>query len=78
MADPPLDVETDAGPERGSGTSRWQKVVGIVGLVLILWLGIQLFGPGGGPGQHTPAGNQEQQIDQDGGGHVPPTGVPDH
>ncbi|MBA3372877.1 MAG: hypothetical protein H0T98_05065 [Euzebyaceae bacterium] len=83
MADPSPypDSDTSVGPDRRSttGTSRWQMVVGIIGLVLILGLGIRLFGHGGGgPGQNTPVESQEQQIDQGGGGHVPPPGIPDH
>lgn len=82
--------DTGAGPDRGSttGTSRprtvvttWQKVVGIIGLLVLLALGARMFGAGGGhgPGQNTPVENQEQEIDtEDGGGHVPPPGVSDH
>jgi len=86
MADPPPypDFDTSVEPDRSTtGVSRWQMVVGIIGLVLILGLGILMFGPGPGgggrgPGQNAPVENQEQQIDEDGGGHVPPAGVPDH
>jgi len=82
MADPPPSPDTDTrvGPDRRSisGTSRWQKVVGIIGLVVALWVGTEMYdvivGDFGGPGpaQHSPAENQEQQIDPEGdGGHDP-------
>jgi hypothetical protein len=82
-------VESDGGPV--TGTSRWQKVVGILGLVVILWVGNQMVGqltgrgggPGGdgrGPGQDAPPAEiQEQAPDSnDGGGHRPPEGRRDH
>jgi hypothetical protein len=93
MADPPRDPDTrdDSGvePDRKSttGTSRWQKVVGIIGIVVVLWVGNDLLdnaldrGPGGGgggpgPGQgEPPAEHQEQETDaEDGGDHAPPEG----
>ncbi len=49
-----------------TGSSRWQKVVGTIGLVLVLGLGILVFGlsDGGlGPGMGTADGGQEQEID---------------
>jgi hypothetical protein len=56
------------------GTSRWQKVVAIVGLVVLLVLGMRMFASGGhGPGQDT-TGEQQQED----GGHQPPPWVPDH
>jgi hypothetical protein len=80
MADlrPDTGDDTAVEPGRGAttGTSRWQKVVGIIGLVVLLWVGYQMFvagpglggggGPGGGghgPGQGPPVENQEQQIE---------------
>lgn len=80
---PDTDDETRVGPDRKStgGTTRWQKVVGIIGLVVALWVGSEMYdtvfprgpGPGGpGPGQHAPGENQEQEIDTgDDGGHDP-------
>lgn len=45
-------------------TSRWQQAIGIIGLVVVLWVGDNLFdaitsdgmGSGGGPGGHAPPG----------------------
>lgn len=83
MDDPPRNVDTNADTDvrfdRGSatGTSRWQKVVGIIGFVVVLWVGSQMLGAGAGrgghsPGMDTPAENQEQEIDtEDGDGHAP-------
>jgi hypothetical protein len=70
MANPPpyLGTGDDTGvePDREAttATSRWQKVVGIIGLVVILGLGALMFRLGGGhaPGQNTPDQNREQQI----------------
>jgi hypothetical protein len=83
MADPTANPDTrddsGVGPDRRStsGTSRWQNVVGTIGLVVLLALGARMFGAGGdhGPGDQGPGENQEQQ---NGGGHEPPPGVPDH
>jgi hypothetical protein len=51
-------------------TTRWQKVVGIIGLVVV---GFLLFGGGGsvdhGPGQNPPFETEN------GGGHAPPPGI---
>lgn len=73
MADPPRNIDTlDAtavGPDAGSATgmARWQKVVGIIGLVVVLGLGVGMLGSGRGGqcpgGQGGPAG-----------GHAPPAG----
>lgn len=89
MADPPpfpdTDEDTRLGPDRKStsGTTRWQKVVGILGLIVVLWVGNNMYDTvtgdldgGPGPGQHAPAENQDQETDtDDGGGHTgPPAG----
>lgn len=48
-------------PRLPSGVSRWQKVVGVLGLVVMLWVGDRLYdvvsrGTGDGPGRgHGPA-----------------------
>jgi hypothetical protein len=67
--------ETDAIPGRRatSGTSRWLKVVGILGLVALLWVGSEMYevlygdigGGGHEPGQDAPVENQDQDIDTD-------------
>lgn len=84
------DTGDDPGlePDRRSTTrtSRWQKVVGIIGLVVVLWVGNGIFGPGGGgpgPGGHGPGGgdtveNQEQEIDTDDGGGMHDPSERDH
>lgn len=84
MADPARNVGTggDTGvePGRGSttGLARWQKVVGIIGLVVVLALGVLMFGTGSGghgPARHAPDERQGQQIDvEDDGGHDPSQG----
>jgi hypothetical protein len=58
-------------PEAPTGTSRWQKAVAIVGVLVVLWVGSDTykvidgdFGGGGG----TPAENQDPSG---GGGHTP-------
>jgi hypothetical protein len=85
LSHPASGVEPDgAGP---TGTSCWQKVVGIVGLLVVLWVGDNMYdtvtgdlggGPAGGlhgPGQNAPVENQDQAPDtDDGGGHTPPAG----
>lgn len=96
MADPPRDAENtpDTGDDSGvtrdhdppSRTSRWQKVVGILGFVVILWVADDLLdnvldhGPGGGGGpRHGPTQGEDPAEDQeqhtgpdDGGGHGRP------
>jgi hypothetical protein len=87
MADPTRNPhardDTGVEPGRGAtiGTSRWQKVVGIIGLVVVLWVGYQMFvagpglggGGGPGPGQHAPPAEiEEQETDTDDGEHAPP------
>ncbi len=80
---PDAREDTGVGPGRESitGTSRWQKVVGIIGLVVLLAFAILRFGLGGGgngPSQDTRAENQEQQVDAEGGGeHEAPPWVPE-
>lgn len=84
MADTRSHPDTGVGPdpEAPTGTSRWQKVVAILGVLVVLWVGsdtydviVGNFGGGGGnhgPGQDTPVENQEQEPDTDtGGGHKP-------
>ncbi|MPZ24277.1 MAG: hypothetical protein GEU28_12220 [Dehalococcoidia bacterium] len=91
MANRPSNLDTDndtgAGSDRGSrtGISRWQMVVGSIGLLVVLWVGNDMYdtitasGPpgGAGPGQHAPAENQQQERDAGGdGGHNPSQGGP--
>jgi hypothetical protein len=81
--DPGDDTSAGPGREPKPGTSRWQKVVGILGLVVVLWVGNGTyetltgdFGDGGhGPGENVPVENQDQEPDTDDtGGHTPPEG----
>lgn len=91
---PDPDNSDGTGVRRGQGattsTSRWQKVVGIIGLVVLLWVGSDTYdvvvddsggGSGGGteeehgPSQDSPVEDQDQEIDSDDGGvHTPPAG----
>lgn len=87
LSHPDADEDSGVGPDRGAstGTSRWQKVLGILGLAVVLWVGSEMYevlygdigggrGGGHGPGQDTPVENQDQETDTDDGGHTPPTG----
>jgi hypothetical protein len=82
MTNPPDKPDVDAGAAVGpehrvsGGTSHWQKVVAIIGLLVLLGLGIRMFAIGSahGSGQNAPVENQEQ----DSGGHEPPPWAPDH
>jgi len=79
MADPPIpDTGDDTGvePDRGAttGTSSWQKMVGIIGIVVVLWVGDRMYDtvssadPGGpGSGQHAPGGDSTTPM----GGNTP-------
>jgi hypothetical protein len=71
MPDPSRHPDTfdDSGVEPGrtltTGASRWQKVVGIIGLVVALWVGNEMynvivgdFAGGPGPGGHGPGGGE--------------------
>lgn len=59
---PHLDTGPTPDREATAGTSRWQKVVGVIGLVVVLWVGGDLFDvatrgderPGAGAGPGTP------------------------
>lgn len=73
MSDPPRIADTIDATAEGShagsttGMARWQRVVGIIGLAVVLGLGVLMFGPGGGgqgPGGEAPPA----------GGHAPPAG----
>lgn len=77
MADPPSYRDTGVKAELNStsGTSRWQKVVGIIGLLLVLAVGILILRGVGGhdPETEAPRENREQEIDTDAGAnHAPP------
>ena len=85
MAETLSQPDTGVGPDRGTttGITRWQKAVGILGALVVLWVGNDTYkiidddlgGGGHGPGQDTPVENEDQQTDPDnGGGH---TGSPD-
>lgn len=81
VSDPDPGEDTAVGPDRDAvtGTSGWQKVVGILGLVVVLWVGNELYdvivfdGFGPGSGGDTPAVNPGPDG---GGGHRsgPPAG----
>lgn len=84
MTDPPRNTDTGVEPHSTvtTGTSRWQKVVGIIGLLVVLWIGNQmvgqLTGSGPGPGQHAPPAEiEEEETDTGDGDHQPP-GDSDH
>jgi len=88
-SDSDSDSDIGTGPDSGgpTGTSRWQKVVGILGVLVVLWVGNDTykvidgdFGGGGGgehgTGEDLPVEDQDQETDTDpGGGHTgPPEG----
>jgi hypothetical protein len=66
---PGMGDDGAARPGRGAsaGLARWQKVVGVIGLGVVLALAILLLGGEHGPGRHTPSGSQEQPTDVEGG-----------
>ena len=57
MVDPPPSPDSNA--DTGAGTPRWVKVLGIIGLILVLLLAVAMFTGGGdhGPGRHIPSGD---------------------
>ena len=75
MAQPLAQPEADT----RAAISRWQKVVGAVGVLVVLWVGSDTYqvltgdfgGPAGGhgPGQNAPSETQDSETD--GGGHRP-------
>lgn len=83
MADlPPSPDETRKGPDSGSttGASRWQKVIAMLGLLVVAWVGDQVyekvtldaFGTGG-PGLHGPGpGEAPTGTPQPPGSATPP------
>ncbi len=64
---------------RSGGRSRWQKAIGVLGLVVVFWVGDRLYSvierggtvPGGG---HGPGGSTP--TNQPTGGEVNPGGGP--
>ena len=72
---PSRDDHTGVRRRRTAPTSRWQKVVGIAGLAVVLWVGSEMYevvffdGTFPGGGQHAPIGNQD-------GDPAPPTTSP--
>lgn len=82
MANPPSNLDTDddtgAGSGRGSptGISRWQMLVGSIGLLVLLWVGnitydtVTASGPPGGAGPEHAPGASATRGDQE--GNTPP------
>lgn len=74
---PDADEDIGAQPAGAApgGTSPWQKAVGVLGLLVVLWVGGEMYdvvffdgvGPGSG-GTDAPAGTEGPE---DGGGHTP-------
>lgn len=62
-------------PRRGSsaGLAGWQKLVGIIGLAVVLVLAILLTGGDHDPGRHAPAGSQQQPALVEGGSDHDPS-----
>jgi hypothetical protein len=74
--DPNTDDDTDVKPARRTttGVSRWQKVVGGIGLVVLVWVGSEIYdtisatgpSPGSPGGDHGPGGpgpGQDQPVE---------------
>lgn len=71
--------DTIARPIRGA--TRWQKLVGVLGLVVVFWVGDSLYtvidrgstGPAGdhGPSGNTPTSQPTEGEPTPGGGHDP-------
>ena len=67
-----MTTAEDGDDERSRRLASWQKVVGIVGLVVVALLVILLLTGDHGPGRHAPGGSQEQPADvEDAAGHDP-------
>jgi hypothetical protein len=76
-------MRTDAARREAARTSWWQRVVGVGGLAVVVWVGIDSplvdawfsDDPAGmehGPnGDSPPAGNQDRRMDPGGGDHEP-------
>lgn len=86
MTSAPVRVGADgvefAPMKRAPGTSRWQKAVGALGLVVILWMGSQMYDviffdgtfPGAGPGAGQVDPQPGQEAPAPGGAHTPSRG----
>lgn len=65
-------VVGDQAEGRSGGLAGWQKVIGIVGLALVVLLAILLATGDHGPGRHVPGGGREQPAEaEDIPGHDP-------
>lgn len=77
---PSSDVPTTSEPAHSVRITRWQKVVGALGLLVLLGPGLGLFGPGSaGPNGHGgpdstvgPTSEATSDQDPDSGVHQPP------
>lgn len=90
MTNRPSDTgdDTGVGPDRGVtiGMGPWQKVVGIIGIVVLLWVGNRMsdivFADGPGPGGNSAVENQQQvpggPTPVEGQEHQPPGGPDGH
>jgi hypothetical protein len=74
MADPPRTTETGtsteahgARPPRMPGWVKWPAIV--LGILILLFLTLRLFGIQHGPGQHVPDGDRPATVVP--GGHAP-------
>lgn len=86
MADQPRspdmrdDTEPGPGAERDSGTPRWVKVFGIIGIAVIALIVVLMFAGGGqhGPGRHVPGGDTSgvEEPQQEAPGGAPDQGDP--
>ncbi len=83
MADPPRYPDSREHTGGDASTPRWVKVLGTIGIVLVLLVVIMMFLGGGdhGPGRHTPSGDVGSNtplpsVTELGGsgGHAPPEG----
>lgn len=85
MSDPSGNVETGGDAEPAKRSSRWQILIGIIGLIVVVWIALQMFGGEHAPGRHAPGGGQTatgapaDPADPagdapDDGGHTPPAG----
>jgi hypothetical protein len=73
---PPSDTGGDGTEDAGRGSSAglalWQKLVAIIGLVVVVVLVILLLVGDHGPGRHAPSSRQTQTTDvDDGAAHEP-------
>lgn len=68
---PPDHTDAEPTPERSGGVARWQKVVAIIGLAVLLAVIILVLGGDHSPRRHGPAESPGQTDVDNSSGHDP-------